>query len=137
CGYHAEIGIATLIDKSLLTITNDDECGNILGMHDLLEDMGKYIVKQESPNDLSQRSRLWSYEDVDRVLTQNKLLKKLEHLNLSNCCKLRQTTDLSGVPNLKTFHLGQCKELNYIHPSLAHHKSLVELDLWGCESLER
>ncbi|RYR61031.1 hypothetical protein Ahy_A04g018127 [Arachis hypogaea] len=65
------------------------------------------------------------------------LLKKLEHLNLSNCCKLRQTTDLSGVPNLKTFHLGQCKELNYIHPSLAHHKSLVELDLWGCESLER
>ncbi|RYR61028.1 hypothetical protein Ahy_A04g018124 isoform B [Arachis hypogaea] len=176
CGYHAEIDIATLIDKSLLTIIND-EYGNIfLGMHDLLEDMGKHIVKQESPNNPSKRSRLWSYKDVDLVLAQNKVLtwrgcpmktlpftdhqryelveidlshssivqlwdgkkflKKLELLNLSYCKLMKQTPDFSGAPNLKTLHLEECKGLNYIHPSLAHHKSLVELNLRECGSLE-
>ncbi|XLS56131.1 hypothetical protein HN51_005886 [Arachis hypogaea] len=102
CGYHAEIDIATLIDKSLLTIIND-EYGNIfLGMHDLLEDMGKHIVKQESPNNPSKRSRLWSYKDVDLVLAQNKvcaIFSRLYHVQNKNkkrqcinilCRKLKQ-----------------------------------------------
>ncbi|XP_020965776.1 TMV resistance protein N isoform X3 [Arachis ipaensis] len=68
-GYHLEIGIATLIDRSLLTI---DEEGR-LEMHDLVEEMGKHIVIQESQNDPSKRSRLRGYEDINLVLTQNKL----------------------------------------------------------------
>ncbi|QHN98051.1 hypothetical protein HN51_045843 [Arachis hypogaea] len=67
-GYHLEIGIATLIDRSLLTI---DEEGR-LEMHDLVEEMGKHIVIQESQNDPSKRSRLRGYEDINLVLTQNK-----------------------------------------------------------------
>ncbi|MED6144821.1 hypothetical protein PIB30_019065 [Stylosanthes scabra] len=67
-GYHVEIGIDTLVDRSLLTIDEDGE----LEMHDLLEEMGKHIVIQESPNDPSKRSRLQSYEDINFVLTQNK-----------------------------------------------------------------
>ncbi|XLR36497.1 hypothetical protein S83_064397 [Arachis hypogaea] len=66
-GYHLEIGIATLIDRSLLTINEEGR----LKMHDLVEEMGKHIVIQESPNDPSKRSRLQSYEDIDIVL-QNK-----------------------------------------------------------------
>ncbi|MCI05554.1 TMV resistance protein N-like [Trifolium medium] len=41
-------------------------------MHDLLQEMGRDIVFQESPNDPSKRSRLWSQEDIDHVLTKNK-----------------------------------------------------------------
>ncbi|MED6172484.1 hypothetical protein PIB30_050530 [Stylosanthes scabra] len=229
CGHDAEIGIDILINKSLVTIDEYDT----LRMHDLLEEMGKQIVMQESPNDASRRSRLWCYKDVDSVLTQKKeieattrsivldnmvldiegnytdsnirvlafsnicqlkllildhvqtpilcdipctlkvlhwrhcpmvtlpfadqhyelveidlsysgivslwdgkkFLNKLEHLNLS-VSNLKQTPDLSGAPNLKTLHLEECRELNYIHPSLAHHKSLVELNLRECRSLE-
>ncbi|MED6146307.1 hypothetical protein PIB30_033305 [Stylosanthes scabra] len=63
-------------------------------------------------------------------------LNKLEHLDLSYCHYLKQTPDLSGAPNLKTLYLRRCRKLDYIHPSLAHHKSLVELNLCRCSSLE-
>ncbi|MED6151058.1 hypothetical protein PIB30_078658 [Stylosanthes scabra] len=68
CDYHVEIGIATLIDRSLLTINKY----GLLEMHDLLQEMGTHIVIQESPNDPSKRSRLRSYEDINFVLTRNK-----------------------------------------------------------------
>ncbi|WJX32831.1 hypothetical protein P8452_21113 [Trifolium repens] len=38
----------------------------------MLEEMGKTIVFQESPNDPGRRSRLWSLEDIDKVLRKNK-----------------------------------------------------------------
>ncbi|KAH0981488.1 hypothetical protein GBA52_008665 [Prunus armeniaca] len=40
-------------------------------MHDLLANLGKDIVRKESPDDPGQRSRLWFYEDVERVLTES------------------------------------------------------------------
>nr|CCW28742.1 TIR NB-ARC LRR protein [Arachis duranensis] len=237
CGHDAEIGIDILINRSLVTIEQDKYGKDTLRMHDLIEEMGKLIVNQESPDDASKRSRLWCYEDVDFVLTQKKetgathsivrkvywdteegereyreikenwrdlsfsnicqlkllildgvkapilcdipctlkvlhwkgcpmktlpftdqcyelveidlshgrivelwngkkVLKKLEHLNLYCCKKLKQTPDLSGAPNVKTLNLHGCEELNYINPSLAHHKRLVELNLGKCIRLE-
>ncbi|QHO08754.1 TMV resistance protein N-like [Arachis hypogaea] len=70
CGYQAEIGLDSLIKRSLVTIKY-----NQLGMHDLLEEMGKQIVIQKSPNDACKRSRLWCLEDVEFVLTQKKKTK--------------------------------------------------------------
>ncbi|XP_027352151.1 TMV resistance protein N-like [Abrus precatorius] len=69
CGYCPRIGIEILIERSLVTL---DRLNNKLGMHDLLQEMGRNIVFQESPNDPGQRSRLWSQEDIDQVLTMNK-----------------------------------------------------------------
>ena len=40
-------------------------------MHDLLQDMGKEIVRRESPKEPGGRSRLWLYEDVIHVLKNN------------------------------------------------------------------
>ncbi|KAK9930696.1 hypothetical protein M0R45_027725 [Rubus argutus] len=51
-------------------LVNTDKSGKIW-MHDLLEEMGKEIVREESPNDAGRRSRLWFHEDVYRVLTEN------------------------------------------------------------------
>lgn len=70
CGYFPQIGIEILFERSLITI---DQVNNKLGMHDLLQEMGRNIVFQESPNDLGRRSRLWSQEDIDHVLTKNKV----------------------------------------------------------------
>ncbi|RYR15446.1 hypothetical protein Ahy_B04g072193 isoform A [Arachis hypogaea] len=78
-----------------------------------------------------------SYSKIVQLWDGKKVLKKLEHLNLSNCHKLKQTPELCGALNLKTLDLSECKALNYIHPFLAHHKSLVELNLYGCSRLRR
>ncbi|XP_050373885.1 disease resistance protein RUN1-like isoform X2 [Argentina anserina] len=57
-------GIARLQEKALIRIDDD-----IIWMHDLIEEMGKDTVHQESPDELGERSRLWSEDDVNYVLT--------------------------------------------------------------------
>ncbi|KAM5546335.1 hypothetical protein ABKV19_002546 [Rosa sericea] len=65
------IGIKQLQEKALIRIDRDlFDCDRIW-MHDLIEEMGKDIVYQESPGEPGERSRLWSEEDVDYVLTNN------------------------------------------------------------------
>ncbi|GAY44802.1 hypothetical protein CUMW_084650 [Citrus unshiu] len=65
---YADYGVNFLVDKSLITIS----CYNKLQMHDLLQEMGQEIVRQESVRDPSKRSRLWHHEDVYNVLKRNK-----------------------------------------------------------------
>jgi hypothetical protein len=65
--------INVLVEKSLIKI---DESGKVT-LHDLLEDMGKEIVRQESPEDPGKRSRLWAYNDIKEVLQENKVRKNL------------------------------------------------------------
>ncbi|XP_040366476.1 TMV resistance protein N-like [Rosa chinensis] len=55
--------IEVLEERALVTI---DELG-MIWMHDLLEEMGKEIVRKESPQDAGRRSRLWFHDDVYRV----------------------------------------------------------------------
>ncbi|GLT72965.1 hypothetical protein SLA2020_448560 [Shorea laevis] len=47
-------------------------------MHDLLQEMGREIVRQESPNEPGKRSRLWFHEDVRYVLEENMETNKVE-----------------------------------------------------------
>lgn len=49
-------GLTTLVNKSLLTVDN-----HRLRMHDLIQDMGKEIVKEEAGNKLGEHSRLWHH----------------------------------------------------------------------------
>jgi len=64
CGLFADIGISVLVERSLVTV----DYKNTLGMHDLLRDMGREIIREKSPKDPEERSRLWSQEDVLNVL---------------------------------------------------------------------
>ncbi|KAE8703251.1 hypothetical protein F3Y22_tig00110472pilonHSYRG00142 [Hibiscus syriacus] len=66
CGFFPDIRIDVLIKKSLITINED----NKLSMHDLLQEMGRKIVRQESSDEYGKRSRLWE-EDIYDVLTKN------------------------------------------------------------------
>ncbi|KAK8312804.1 hypothetical protein V6Z12_D01G066800 [Gossypium hirsutum] len=63
CGFFLDIGIDVLIKKSLVTIDED----NKLSMHDLLQEMGRKIVYQESTNELGKRSRLWEEKATEAV----------------------------------------------------------------------
>lgn len=67
CGLFAEIGISVLIERSLVTVDRK----NRLGMHDLLRDMGREIIRERSPKELEGRSRLWFHEDVLDVLMKH------------------------------------------------------------------
>jgi hypothetical protein len=58
--------IEELENKSLLNVDN-----GYLNMHDLIEDMGREIVRQEAPNNPAKRSRLWFHQDVIDVLSAN------------------------------------------------------------------
>lgn len=59
-----EIGIGVLARRALVRI--DDF--NKLKMHDMLRDMGREIVRQESLKEPGERSRLWHNEDALHVL---------------------------------------------------------------------
>ena len=67
CGLYAGIGIPVLIERSLLKV----EKNNKLGIHDLIRDMGREIVRGSSTKDPGERSRLWFHEDAHSVLTKN------------------------------------------------------------------
>ena len=69
CDLYPIIGIQKLIDKCLINVDRF----NKLWMHDLLQQMGREIVRQESPQKPELRSRLWYYEDAFEVLTENKV----------------------------------------------------------------
>ena len=69
CKLYPKSGIPNLVNKCLITI---GEFG-ILWMHDLVQQMGREIVRQESPQILNKCSRLWHYEDALAVLTGSKV----------------------------------------------------------------
>nr|GEW65178.1 Toll/interleukin-1 receptor (TIR) domain-containing protein [Tanacetum cinerariifolium] len=63
CGFHPEIGIKVLIQKSLITIDSDER----FGMHDLIQEMGHYIVRGEHPNNPGKHSRVWKHAEVNNM----------------------------------------------------------------------
>jgi GTPase SAR1 family protein len=65
CGFNPDIRV--FVNKCLITV---DENG-CLEMHDLIQDMGREIVRKESASNPGERSRLWSHKDVLNVLQGN------------------------------------------------------------------
>ncbi|KAK2379129.1 disease resistance protein RPV1 [Trifolium repens] len=78
CRFFADIGIKVLIERSLVTVDNR----NKLRMHDLLRDMGRQIIYEESPTDPEKRSRLWCHEEVFDVLAKCKGTEAVKGLAL-------------------------------------------------------
>ncbi|KAL0006632.1 hypothetical protein SO802_008134 [Lithocarpus litseifolius] len=76
CGLNP-YGIRKLIDKGLI-----DRYDNYLLMHDLLQQMGMDIVRQEAPQKPGERSRLWCYEEALDVVTENMGSDKIRSLIL-------------------------------------------------------
>lgn len=68
-GSPIRLGIESLIEKSLIKI--DDY---LVTLHQLIRDMGRDIVRQES-QEPAERSRLWLWEEVVQVLEQNNVSK--------------------------------------------------------------
>ncbi|XP_061368862.1 disease resistance protein RUN1-like isoform X2 [Gastrolobium bilobum] len=102
-GFHPEIGIRVLQDKSLIT---HDHWGRIQ-MHDLLKELGRSIVREKSPKEPRKWSRLWDYKDLQDVALENKEAENLEAIVMPKypSYKYRETTmrvdALSKMSHLK------------------------------------
>ncbi|KAK9273227.1 hypothetical protein L1049_018034 [Liquidambar formosana] len=124
CGFFAEIGISVLICRSLLTINKYNE----LTMHDLLRDMGREIVREESPKQPEHCSRLWFYDDVVDVLAKHKGTQSIEGLilNLPTLNEVHLSTEaFSKMQKLRLL------QLNYVRLSGSYDHFSKELR-WLC-----
>ncbi|QHO33514.1 hypothetical protein HN51_027199 [Arachis hypogaea] len=100
CGFHANIGIRNLLDKTLITITKMKR----IQMHDLIQEMGQEIVCEESAKIPGGESRLWNPDEVCDILKNDKGTDAIESIFLD----MTQTTDLHissnafrKMPNLR------------------------------------
>ncbi|GMI80863.1 hypothetical protein HRI_001755600 [Hibiscus trionum] len=109
CVYEGAVcGINNLLDKCLLDITPFGQ----ISMHDMLEEMGKEIVRQESKHP-ENRSRLWNLKDVSQVLKYNEVNKSIEGIKL-------QTTRIEDLLSLLSPGFEYMLNLRYIHFYIGH-----------------
>ncbi|XVF70228.1 hypothetical protein PTKIN_Ptkin11bG0143700 [Pterospermum kingtungense] len=92
CEFFPDIGLDVLIKKFLITIDEN----NRLGMHDLLQEMGRKIVREKSLYEPGKRSRLWEERDVYQVLTKNTATEVVEGLVIDNKREQNKTFTLSA-----------------------------------------
>jgi hypothetical protein len=63
-----DIGIPLLAEKSLITIKNEE-----IHMHEMLQELGKKIVRGQHPDEPGCWSRLWLYRDFQYVMMTEKV----------------------------------------------------------------
>ncbi|KAI9108264.1 hypothetical protein K1719_020747 [Acacia pycnantha] len=73
--------IEVLVDKRLIKI---EKFLNRIQMHDLIRDMGRKIVREESPDNPGERSRLWLHRDIVDVLECNTGTNKVKMIGQDN-----------------------------------------------------
>ncbi|XP_024182010.2 disease resistance protein RPV1-like [Rosa chinensis] len=100
CDRNPVIGIEILKEKALITMD-----GHKIMMHDLIEEMGRELVRQQG--EPGERSRLWNFDDVYHVLTANTGTKKIKGIRL----KWEQEKDEICL-NSKSF--SRMKNLKYL-----------------------
>ncbi|KAL7205661.1 hypothetical protein ACSBR2_018563 [Camellia fascicularis] len=76
--FYTSSGIQNLIDRSLVTIDKN----NKMMMHQLLQDMEREIIHQESPKEPGKCNRLWHHKDSFNVLREKTGTKTVEGLVL-------------------------------------------------------
>ncbi|XP_042966243.1 disease resistance protein RPP2B-like isoform X2 [Carya illinoinensis] len=134
CGFPATIGINILREKCLINIDKFDH----VEMHDLLQQMGKEVVRRKSTMEAGRRSRLWCHKDVRDVLEDNTGTRKIEGISLDFpgghdevrlCSKafmkmkklrlfINHNAQISGVPKYLSNELSMLRWSKYSSSSL-------------------
>ncbi|KAI3670983.1 hypothetical protein L1987_87629 [Smallanthus sonchifolius] len=106
CGFKAKIGLRVLEQKSLITISDDDN--EELGMHDSIKEMGMEIVRRLHPEEPSKHSRLWIIKDIEDILVNELGTKATRSIQLSitNLCASTIMKGLTKMRELKFLYVG-------------------------------
>ncbi|CAJ1978767.1 unnamed protein product [Sphenostylis stenocarpa] len=146
--FHPDIGMKVLIEKSLISCRDRK-----IQMHDLLQELGKSIVREEAPKEPRKWSRLWDYKDLQKAMKINTEAKNLaaivieqrpeeflqERIRVDALSKINHL-ELLILQNVNTFGSLNCisNELRYLNwdnfpfvslPSTFEPDQLVELQL--------
>ncbi|KAI9104304.1 hypothetical protein K1719_022876 [Acacia pycnantha] len=127
CGLHAETGITHLIERSLVKVVKFGN-KNILDMHDLLRDMGREIIRGQSPEEPEERTRLWLNDDVLDVLENNIGTIAIKGLSLNLPRNNSITLSTNAFEKMKKLRL-----LNFNHVQLNGDYAYLSKQLrWLC-----
>ncbi|GKD34515.1 Toll/interleukin-1 receptor domain-containing protein, partial [Tanacetum coccineum] len=122
-------GIKKLVERCLLTIGVGEE----LIMHQLVQDMGRYIVRQESPDKSWKRSRVWNHEESLKILQEDKGTAKIQGLSFD--MKMLKTESLCGSSSAID-HEFQDNDLNMNFGGAPSFSRLLEFSSSRCRKME-
>ncbi|PNY10327.1 disease resistance protein (TIR-NBS-LRR class) [Trifolium pratense] len=139
-GFNPDYAIQVLIDKSLIKI---DHCH--VRIHDMIEDMGREIVRLESASKPGERSRLWFSTDILHVFKENKGSDKTEVIMLrllkdkevqwdGNALKKMENLKILEFKSLTEMKLSKCQSLKKV-PDMSGAPNLKKLHLDSCKRL--
>ncbi|XP_028807415.1 disease resistance protein RML1A-like [Neltuma alba] len=139
-GYHATIGLRTLVDKALIRISS-----YYVEMHDLIQQMGREIVRQECVKNPGRRSRLWNPDEIYDALKNNRVTDAVEGISLDlsqigDICLTSNT--LKKMPNLRFLKFyssnsdrRSCVNIPSSQGSFSNHLSYLQWDNFPFEAL--
>ncbi|XP_019071921.1 disease resistance protein RPV1-like [Vitis vinifera] len=77
CNLFATCNIRVLCDRCLVTILD-----SVIQMHDLIQEMGWAIVREESPGDPCKWSRLWDVDDIHDAFSKQEEMQNIQTISL-------------------------------------------------------
>ncbi|GJR38105.1 Toll/interleukin-1 receptor domain-containing protein [Tanacetum coccineum] len=101
CDFYPDIGIRVLIQKALITINSNGK----FDMHDLVQEMGHYIVRGEHPNNPEKHSRLRKYEEIRNMYRGDTTMENdtTEVVCLSLDHRLLYSKNIANMKKLRWF----------------------------------
>uniref|UniRef100_A0A3N7GSN4 TIR domain-containing protein n=1 Tax=Populus trichocarpa TaxID=3694 RepID=A0A3N7GSN4_POPTR len=123
CGYNPEVDLQTLHERSLIKVL-----GETVTMHDLLRDMGREVVREKSPKQPGERTRIWNQEDAWNVLEQQKGTDVVEGLALDVRASEAKSLSAGSFAEMKCLNLLQ---INGVHLT-GSFKLLSKELMWIC-----
>ncbi|KAJ4958638.1 hypothetical protein NE237_025749 [Protea cynaroides] len=126
-GCHSDLkdGIRALTRRSIVTINENNE----FRMHDLLRDIGREIVREQSPKDPGKRNRLWSYDDAYDVLARDTGTEAVEGLILNYLGSKEVKLSTKAFAKMSKLRLLQ---LNDVPPLIGSYEHFSEELIWLC-----
>ncbi|XP_039174119.1 TMV resistance protein N-like isoform X1 [Eucalyptus grandis] len=103
CQFYPQRGIDILTNRCLIKILDNDN----FWMHDLLIDLGRQIVRQESPSDLGKQSRLWIAKEAIEIIKTEERKEKVQALEVDGLDNSIEITnkEFERLPNLRFLKL--------------------------------
>ncbi|MED6212014.1 hypothetical protein PIB30_079112 [Stylosanthes scabra] len=125
CGHSAEIEINVLMERCLITVDTKRK----LGMHGLLRDMGREIIRESLPTKPEKRSRLWNPEEVLNVLSKDMGTKAIEGLTLN----LPKSVNPTKLKTEAFKEMKRLRLLQFVNVQLVGDFKYISTDLrWLC-----
>uniref|UniRef100_A0A0A0KXU7 TIR domain-containing protein n=1 Tax=Cucumis sativus TaxID=3659 RepID=A0A0A0KXU7_CUCSA len=118
-GFPAVLGLEILEEKCLITTPHDK-----LHMHDLIQEMGQEIVRQNFLNEPEKRTRLWLREDVNLALSRDQGTEAIEGIMMDldeegeSHLNAKAFSEMTNLRVLKLNNVHLSKEIEYLSDQL-------------------